>query len=344
MADAGTAARSACEGRLIGYGYAQPAGGWDRQSFASSEDLLPLIGALMAEIEPPEDWHGPRSRTGGRTFRRSCCSRDALRRPAHHLLRHRRADRPQPLPPGDFRSALDDGTSGSPIPSSHLDSIPATSRGFIPMSYDTSADEPVADPRPIRPAHAGHPIGRPSNRASTYLALLLVAAVGGAGLFFSGFMLGPTERRRRPAHRTPTRSSSGRSGTRTTMSPPITSARSTPHLLIEGAIKGIFNALGDPYSQYLTEEEYRSAWEDLSGEFEGVGIEMTTLRGRRGVRHDLRTCRLVVTRVIRGSPALAAGIQEGDALLAVDGTSDTSAPTSRPSSPLSAGRRAPQSS
>ena len=85
------------------------------------------------------------------------------------------------------------------------------------------------------------------------------------------------------------RTCSGRSGTRTTTSARTMSARVDPSILVEGAIKGMFEALDDPFSAYLTEEEYRSSLGGLSGEFEGVGIEMATHRRRgRAVRDRLR--------------------------------------------------------
>ena len=46
--------------------------------------------------------------------------------------------------------------------------------------------------------------------------------------------------------------------------------------LIEGAIKGMFTALGDPYSQYLTSQEYKDSLRGISGEFEGIGARITT--------------------------------------------------------------------
>lgn len=42
--------------QLLGYGYAQPAGRLGPAVVRRSEDLLPLVGALMAQIEPLEDW------------------------------------------------------------------------------------------------------------------------------------------------------------------------------------------------------------------------------------------------------------------------------------------------
>ena len=161
--------------------------------------------------------------------------------------------------------------------------------------------------------------GEPS-RASSFLALFLVAAVGGAGLFFSGFMLG------RLNGQTP-----GTSDANQELFRPFWDAYNDvttnyvgevdPHLLVQGAIDGIFQALGDPYSSYLTEEEYRSSLGGLSGEFEGVGIEMATLENGEGCPTISETCRLTITRVIRGSPAIAADLRQGDVLLAVDGTS-----------------------
>ena len=41
--------------------------------------------------------------------------------------------------------------------------------------------------------------------------------------------------------------------------------------LVNGAIKGLVDALDDPYSQYLTAEEMASMKEGLSGSFSGIG-------------------------------------------------------------------------
>lgn len=151
------------------------------------------------------------------------------------------------------------------------------------------------------------------------VALLLVGVIGGAGLFVSGFTLG------RLAGATP-----GTTDANQDLFRPFWDAYNDvstnfvgtvdQHLIIEGAIKGIFGALNDPFSQYLTEEEYRASLGGISGEFEGVGVEMTT-RDAAGAACDTisQTCRMVITRVIRGSPALAAGLQVDDFVLAVDG-------------------------
>ena len=162
-----------------------------------------------------------------------------------------------------------------------------------------------------------------------------MAAIGGGALFVSGFALG------RLAGSTP-----GTSADHQDLFRPFWDAYNDitsnyvgqvdQHLLVEGAIGGLFGALGDPFSQYLTEEQYRKSLGGLSGEFEGIGVEMTTQDADGNACDTVSdTCQLVVTRVIRGSPALAAGVQEGDVITAVDGaataggTLDTIVPTIR---------------
>lgn len=151
------------------------------------------------------------------------------------------------------------------------------------------------------------------------LALLVVAVLVGGAIFVSGFTLG------RLAGATP-----GTTDTNQDLFRPFWDAYSDvstnyvgqvdPHFLVEGAIKGIFNALDDPFSQYLTEEEYRASLGGISGEFEGVGVEMATLDDAdQPCATVSETCRLTITRVVRRSPALAAGLQVDDNVTAVDG-------------------------
>jgi carboxyl-terminal processing protease len=93
--------------------------------------------------------------------------------------------------------------------------------------------------------------------------------------------------------------------------------------LIEGAIKGMVGTLGDPYSTYLSPTDYQQALEDLSGSFEGIGAEIGT-RAPDGTASDCSTlgpdCRLTIIAPLDGSPAQAAGLEAGDQVLAVDGT------------------------
>ncbi len=168
------------------------------------------------------------------------------------------------------------------------------------------------------PAPANQPSPAQPGRAGTFVAFFLVAVIGSGALFVSGFALG------RLAGATP-----GTSDSRQDLFRPFWDAyndvsanyigRVDPSVLIEGAIKGIFEALGDPYSSYLTEDEYRRSLSGLSGEFEGVGVEMGTRETDGEPCATISTtCRLLVTRVTRDSPAVAAGLLEGDAIMAVD--------------------------
>lgn len=81
--------------------------------------------------------------------------------------------------------------------------------------------------------------------------------------------------------------------------------------LLYGAIRGMVEKLGDPYSRFLTPKEYqRFTSIDLNGEFVGVGIQITVREGK-----------LVVITPLTGSPAERAGIEAGDIVLEIDGRS-----------------------
>ncbi len=158
-------------------------------------------------------------------------------------------------------------------------------------------------------------------RPFTVVALLLVAILFGGGLFVSGFALG------RLAGSTP-----GTTASQEELFRPFWDAYNDvtsnyvgtvdQHTLVEGAINGIFEALGDPFSFYMTQEQYQASLSGLSGEFVGVGVELT-VKGGQGETCDTisSTCQLVITNVIRGAPAVTAGLAAGDVILAVDGTS-----------------------
>jgi carboxyl-terminal processing protease len=76
----------------------------------------------------------------------------------------------------------------------------------------------------------------------------------------------------------------------------------------DASLKGIVESLDDPYSTYLTSKEARQFDEDVSGHFEGVGMNVE--QDKRGLK---------VLRVFDGSPAQGAHIRAGDLILAVDG-------------------------
>lgn len=77
--------------------------------------------------------------------------------------------------------------------------------------------------------------------------------------------------------------------------------------LTTSAIEGMMKTL-DPYSAYLSPERYRELEIGTSGEFGGVGMEVT-------VENNV----LTVITPIEGTPAAKAGIKPGDQIIAIDG-------------------------
>ncbi len=77
--------------------------------------------------------------------------------------------------------------------------------------------------------------------------------------------------------------------------------------IIDDAIASILKNL-DPHSYYLNPEEYAKAREEMSGSYEGVGVEFLILRDS-----------LMVNRVVPFGPSFRAGIQSGDRIVQVDG-------------------------
>ena len=86
--------------------------------------------------------------------------------------------------------------------------------------------------------------------------------------------------------------------------------------------RGWSGALGDPFSSYLTAQEYRASLQGISGQFEGVGAEIGTQGsdGAQGCAPLGSSCHLLVVSAFEGSPAEKAGIVAGDLILATDGT------------------------
>jgi carboxyl-terminal processing protease len=77
--------------------------------------------------------------------------------------------------------------------------------------------------------------------------------------------------------------------------------------LVGGALKGMLGRL-DPHSDYMTEREFRELAATTSGQFGGVGIEISM---QDGVPQ--------VISAIDGTPAAAAGVEPGDRIVKADG-------------------------
>ena len=79
-------------------------------------------------------------------------------------------------------------------------------------------------------------------------------------------------------------------------------------ILYEGAINGLFQALGDPHSVYIDPQTFAVSRDDFSGAFEGIGATVS--------RQDNY---VVIVRPLPNTPAERAGLRAGDIILSVDG-------------------------
>jgi carboxyl-terminal processing protease len=174
------------------------------------------------------------------------------------------------------------------------------------------------DPDPVTP---DPPPAAPRRIPYLAISIALVAVMAGSTLFLSGYSLG--------------RQTAGEPGTPASESGAFQPFWDTYHAIndryaggevdrtkvVQGAIRGMIQALGDPYSAYLTSDEYRDSLLGISGQFEGIGAEIATQGsdGTEGCSPLGSSCRLVITKPIAGSPAEAAGVKVGDIVVSVDG-------------------------
>jgi len=79
-------------------------------------------------------------------------------------------------------------------------------------------------------------------------------------------------------------------------------------LLIEGALRGMAETLGDPYSKYMTQAEAKSHRESLADERVGIGLEIVENKGR-----------FIVVTPMKSSPAEKAGVKPYDEIVRVNG-------------------------
>ena len=77
--------------------------------------------------------------------------------------------------------------------------------------------------------------------------------------------------------------------------------------LVDGALKGMLESL-DPHSTMLSKDEFKDMQESTSGEFYGIGVEIT-----------MENNQLTVVTPIEDTPADKAGMKSGDIILAVGG-------------------------
>lgn len=79
-----------------------------------------------------------------------------------------------------------------------------------------------------------------------------------------------------------------------------------------GTLKDLFSALGDPYSYYMSAEDYQDFNSTLENDRSVVGIGVSVLFVQDG---------LLISSVLPGGSAIEAGLKKGDLIIAVDGKS-----------------------
>lgn len=82
------------------------------------------------------------------------------------------------------------------------------------------------------------------------------------------------------------------------------------HKLLEGALRGMVDAVDDPYTNYLDAKDFQRLSEMTQGSFSGIGVVF----GKRNNQYQIMS-------VIEDNPGAKAGIKEGDIILSVDGES-----------------------
>jgi carboxyl-terminal processing protease len=185
---------------------------------------------------------------------------------------------------------------------------------------DPAAPTLPPDPEPLPTGPT--PPRRPARRLPLLsISIVIVAVLAGSALFMSGYSLG--------------RQAAADPGTPTSDAAAFQPFWDAYHSIndryaggtvdkisvIQGAIEGMIDSLGDPYSAYLSAEDYRKSLQSISGQFEGIGAEIVSRSadGTDGCAPLGPACQLVVARPIPGSPAATAGILAGDVVVSVDG-------------------------
>ena len=82
----------------------------------------------------------------------------------------------------------------------------------------------------------------------------------------------------------------------------------TNEQLIQGALKGMAESVGDPYTTYLVNDETAQLDETVNGAFGGIGAELKSDQSR-----------VVISTTMEGSPSQQVGLQTDDVITKVDG-------------------------
>jgi carboxyl-terminal processing protease len=94
--------------------------------------------------------------------------------------------------------------------------------------------------------------------------------------------------------------------------------------LFDGAMKGLFESLGDPYSLYLSESEMSNLNDTTTGEYGGIGLYPNKVDPSQAEKSaDVRDKYIEVVAPIEDTPAWRAGLLAGDYITKIDGADVT---------------------
>ncbi len=79
--------------------------------------------------------------------------------------------------------------------------------------------------------------------------------------------------------------------------------------IIDGICYGLYAGTGDPYTSYLTQDQYEKLKIQTSGELQGIGVVCKVDEENR----------IVIGKLIEGGPAEKAGLKPNDIILEIDG-------------------------
>jgi carboxyl-terminal processing protease len=86
--------------------------------------------------------------------------------------------------------------------------------------------------------------------------------------------------------------------------------------IVYGAIEGMTNSLGDPYTSFFDPQQAKLFEQDLAGSFEGIGVEI-----------DIKKELLTIIAPLPGTPGEKAGLKTGDMIMKINGKDATTMTT-----------------